>query len=53
MSGMGLIRYTTKKDIEKLYGRSNVEIQSIERMELHTKYNTCLSEWIIEVKKSE
>ena len=51
MSGKGYTRYTTKKDIEKLYKLDNNEVRNIERQELHLNNGEVIKEWIIELKK--
>lgn len=52
MANKGYSRYTTKKDIEKLYKLENNQIKNVEQQELHLNDEQSICEWIIEVEKN-
>lgn len=52
MAHKGYTRYTTREDIEKLYGIDGSSIKNVELQELHLNNGKSICEWIIEVEKN-
>ncbi|MEZ5024861.1 MAG: class I SAM-dependent methyltransferase [Chitinophagales bacterium] len=52
LKGKGYSRYSTRQDIEALYGTQNLKIVNLERIEKHLNNGKVISEWVVESIKA-